>query len=191
MYYYLVLPWKQRHALQELHIHRLVSTGEIQWFRVGNVFFEPPPGVHHVTPSPVQLRIELNRDDVWITASLALGKSSQSGSFTETNMKGNPRLDETEYTLITQYVLSFRGRKITGAQHSTLFISTSVNWCDSYVSVIFRYFTDHLSDHCEDIIDGASLSSCINWVRAKCSHCSYLVTLSQLIKLLMRWDIMC
>lgn len=56
MYYYLGLPWKQCHALQEIHIHQVVSTGEIQWFKAGNVFFEPPPAFHRITSTSLQLR---------------------------------------------------------------------------------------------------------------------------------------
>lgn len=56
-----LLPWKQRHALQEIHIHQVISTGEIQWFKTGNIFFEPPPGIHCITSTSLQLCDELNK----------------------------------------------------------------------------------------------------------------------------------
>lgn len=118
-------------------------------------------GLHHITSSTVQLCIELNRE--------CCLNNCQFGSLQVIPVRFIHRKQHEGKSDIgrdrihpNNTICSFRGRKITVEPHSRLFVLININ-CDIYVFLIFIYFMKQLSFyHCKDIINGATLSSCID-----------------------------
>lgn len=126
LYYSCVLPWKQRYALQELHIQQLISTGESG--------FEQETFSLSLLPSHLhRFHCVLNWTGGW-----CLNKRSFCSLNVITvkvihrDQHGGKAKSRRDRVWCSYTICSFRGREM--AQHSTSFILTNLKLADIYYS---------------------------------------------------------
>lgn len=136
LYYSCVLPWKQRHALQEQHIQQLISTGESG--------FEQETFSSSLLPSHLHgFRCVLNWTGGW-----CLNKCSFCSlnvipvKVVHRDQHGWKAKSRRDRVCCSYTICSFRGREM--AQHSTLFILTNLKLADIYYSCNLWIFFEAL-----------------------------------------------